>query len=67
MNERIKEIIKEAGIDGDSIHVYTRGFPQRLIKLVVNECASIYSRIDNGNEHLGTDNYLEALYKHFQE
>ena len=66
MNERIKEIIKDAGIDGDSIHIYSRGFPERLIKLVVNECAGIYSRIDNGNEHLGTTDYLEALQKHFR-
>jgi hypothetical protein len=27
--------------------------------------AGIYSKIDNGNLHMGTDNYLEALHKTF--
>ena len=33
--------------------------------LIVRECASIYERIDNGNMHMGTEDYLEALRKHF--
>jgi hypothetical protein len=31
----------------------------------VKECAGIYEKIDNGNLHMGTDDYLEALQKHF--
>ena len=34
-------------------------------ELIVRECAGIYDKIDNGNLHMGTDNYLEALQKHF--
>ena len=26
----------------------------------------IYDKIDNGNDHLGTDNYLLALQRHFE-
>ena len=36
-------------------------------KLIVKECAGIYDKIDNGNLHMGTDNYLEALQKHFRD
>lgn len=34
--------------------------------LIVRRCAAIYTKIDNGNSHLGTDNYLEALYRQFE-
>jgi hypothetical protein len=37
----------------------------QFAELIVKECAGIYSKIDNGNLHMGTDNYLEALQKHF--
>jgi hypothetical protein len=37
----------------------------QFAELIVKECAGIYSKIDNGNLHMGTDNYLEALRKHF--
>ena len=39
---------------------------QKFAELIVRECAGIYSKIDNGNQHLGTDDYLEALDKHFR-
>ena len=39
---------------------------QKFAELIVKECAGIYSKIDNGNLHMGTDNYLEALYKTFR-
>lgn len=32
---------------------------------VIKECCSIYDKIDNGNLHCDTDNYLEAVHKHF--
>ncbi len=38
---------------------------EKFAELIVKECAGIYSKIDNGNSHMGTDNYLEALQKHF--
>lgn len=34
--------------------------------LIVRRCAAIYSKIDNGNCHLGTDDYLEALHRQFE-
>lgn len=37
----------------------------KFAELIVRECAGIYSKIDNGNLHMGTDDYLEALQKHF--
>ena len=38
----------------------------KFAELIVRECAGIYSKIDNGNLHMGTDNYLEALHKTFR-
>lgn len=37
----------------------------KFAELIVRECAGIYSKIDNGNLHMGTDDYLEALHKTF--
>ena len=38
---------------------------EKFAELIVKECAGIYSKIDNGNLHMGTDDYLEALHKTF--
>ena len=71
MNERIKELGRQAGLYMESQH--PGGFPneelavaERFAELIIEECMSIYSRIDNGNLHMGTDNYLEALHKTFR-
>jgi hypothetical protein len=39
---------------------------EKFAELIVRECAGIYSKIDNGNLHMGTDDYLEALHKTFR-
>ena len=39
---------------------------EKFARLIVGECAGIYDKIDNGNLHMGTDNYLEALHKTFR-
>ena len=39
---------------------------ERFAQLIVSECAGIYDKIDNGNLHMGTDDYLEALHKTFR-
>ena len=68
MNERIEALLIEAhrqtegGIYNGHLSVWTEKFAQ----LIVQKCAGIYSKIDNGNLHMGTDNYLEALHKTFQ-
>ena len=38
---------------------------EKFAQLIVRECAGIYDKIDNGNLHMGTDDYLLALQKHF--
>ena len=65
MNERIKELWWKARIGYNEQNCD----PEVLAKfaeLIVRECAGIYSKIDNGNLHMGTDNYLEALHKTFR-
>ncbi len=64
MNERIQELKKQSYFydvpNDSSIFEY-----EKFAHLIVRECAGIYEKIDNGNLHMGTDNYLEALRKHF--
>jgi hypothetical protein len=73
MNKRSFELAKQADLiqwdtlpsgaktpDHESV-VKTKKFAE----LIVKECASIYDKIDNGNKHLDTDHYPEAIYKHF--
>ena len=77
MNEQMKEIYKQA-FDWVQYQLQTVGSDhpvtqkeqldmvnQKFAELIVRECAGIYSKIDNGNDHLGTDDYLEALHKTF--
>ena len=65
---KIKELSKQAGFTGKFDFPYGANLEptvQRFAELIVKECAGIYNKIDNGNAHLGTENYLEALQKHF--
>jgi hypothetical protein len=64
MNERIRELLEQAGVKyvimpKDTVY-------EKFAELIVRECAGIYSKIDNGNLHMGTDDYLEALHKTFR-
>ena len=42
-----------------------RGTARLFAEKIVKECAGIYDKIDNGNSHMDTDNYLLALQRHF--
>jgi hypothetical protein len=79
MNDKIKELAEQAlkyadmqsdflceseNRDIETSETQTLAF-EKFAELIVKECASIYNKIDNGNAHLGTENYLEALQKHF--
>jgi hypothetical protein len=68
MNEQINELIKQAAMrpacTGDWYSM-SPAMVEHFAQSIVRECMDIYSRIDNGNLHLGTDNYLEALGKTF--
>lgn len=69
MNDRIKLLAEQAV---DAVQNRPNGtcemdkYNQKFAELIVKECAGIYSKIDNGNLHMGTDNYLEALHKTFR-
>ena len=70
MNERIKELIQKAQkvvghTDGGYTEIKVLD-PEKFAELLIRECVNIYSKIDNGNLHMGTDNYLEALHKTFR-
>ncbi len=71
MNERIEELAKQATtvVEGWSDEHGTTRYHEfnrdKFADLIVRECAGIYDKIDNGNLHMGTDDYLEALRKHF--
>ena len=68
MNERIKELRKQAinfCLDKGSQGNLSEEVSEKFAELIVKECAGIYSKIDNGNLHMGTDDYLEALHRTF--
>lgn len=60
MNDRIRQFEKQCW-NHQTNHLDTEKFAELLIR----ECAGIYDKIDNGNLHMGTDDYLEALHKTF--
>ena len=74
MNKLIKELIEQATTKEEFYPAGCNGYPEyrydfdkeKFAELIVSECAGIYSKIDNGNQHMGTDNYLEALHKTFR-
>lgn len=70
MNERIKQLAVAAAPVNSSIPSSEWNIPKEFIEkfaeLIVKECVGSYSKIDNGNLHMGTDDYLEALHKTFR-
>jgi hypothetical protein len=76
MNKQIQQLAEQAGFvlwkdeswnPGDVIDWSSRydSELEKFAQLIVRECAGIYDKIDNGNLHMGTDDYLEALDKTF--
>ena len=68
MNERIRELAEQSiGANPTYAAATIMASPEleQFAMLIVRECAGIYDKIDNGNAHLGTEDYLEALHKHF--
>ena len=65
MNERINGLWWKARIGYNEQNCDPEVL-EKFAELIVKECAGIYSKIDNGNLHMGTDDYLEALYKTFR-
>ena len=70
MNERIRELAKQAEIKFES-HLQHLGVDTAVIiptdlekfaELIVRECARVYWNIDDGETHT---EYVEALKKHF--
>lgn len=68
MNNRIDQLIEHCTTQqfSDCIGGYETFDKEKFAEMIVRECAGIYSKIDNGNSHMGTDDYLEALHKTFR-
>ena len=67
MNKQIQELwLQAAGEDSGTNWDSQTQFIERFARLIVKECGGIYDKIDNGNDHLGTQDYLEALRLHFE-
>lgn len=75
MNERILDLAEQADIEVahmKSDHPRTdqeikQQWVEQFAHIIVWECAAIYHRINSGNLHLGTSDYIEALNKTFFE
>ena len=68
MNERIRELAEQATKHYPATETsgeFSTFDKEKFAQLIAAECAGIYDRIENGNQHLGTDDYLEALHKTF--
>jgi hypothetical protein len=72
MNKRIRELHTQARdfyLQDEYVNLSMKDLhrlvEEKFAELIVGECAGIYDKIDNGNLHMGTDNYLEALHKTF--
>jgi|LakMenE01Jun11ns_1017448.scaffolds.fasta_scaffold9639073_2 hypothetical protein len=72
MNKRIRELHNQARdfyLQDEYVNLSMKDLhrlvEEKFAELIVGECAGIYDKIDNGNLHMGTDNYLEALHKTF--
>lgn len=77
MNERIKLLAEQAGMKpcadmskfgmNEDMNPYNcqEFMLEKFAQLIVRECAGIYDKIDNGNLHMGSYDYLEALQKTF--
>ena len=68
MNPRIQEHVEDCtswieNVDGEFYEYFDK---EKFAQLIVAECVGIYDKIDNGNNHLGTDHYPEAICKHFE-
>ena len=66
MNERIRQLLaqcQQESIDGPEYPHWTD--LEKFAKLIVRDCLGIYDKIENGNQHLGTDNYPNAVSSHF--
>jgi hypothetical protein len=74
MNERIKEL----AIISELVHEYNNEllacwredidlteYLEKFARLIVVECIGIHDAINNGNLHMGVDDYRTALLKHF--
>ena len=68
----IKELAIKAGLtvdeDGEIGPAFygsvSNGY-EKFAEIIIKECGGIYDKIDNGNQHLGTTDYLKALALHF--
>lgn len=65
MNERIKELAKQAQVDGDAIHYYSQQFAEKFAELIVNDVLGCYAAIDNGNLVEGTEDFIDAVIKRY--
>lgn len=43
-NQRIRELAKQAQLDGDSIHYYSSAFAEKFAELIVRECCQYLNK-----------------------
>jgi hypothetical protein len=71
MNDQILELARQKGATAEdggkatTIFCFTEQELKGFAKSILLECVGIYIKIDNGNLHMGTDNYITALHKNF--
>jgi hypothetical protein len=64
MNERIKELIEQAQMDGDNIHFYSPAFAEKFAELIVKECIEVVEK-QKAKMSYGPTFVIEDIKQHF--
>lgn len=65
MNERIKELIEQAQMDGDNIHYYSPVFAEKFAELIVRECIDLVEGYTKQRTHTTFYKAEEQIKQHF--
>ena len=64
MNERIKELAKQAGCSIDGMG-YGEGNVEKFAELIVQECAGVTLDYKNNDHYTGWCDHAEEILRHF--
>lgn len=66
MNERIKELAREAGLEGENGHYEYDWFnPEKFAELIIRECAELTLDHRNDDYYNGWLDYRDEIRRHF--
>lgn len=64
LEDRFEQLAAQANFNIYHSDIW-RGTARKFAESIVKECCGIYDKIDNGNPHMDTEYFPEAIHKHF--